>query len=63
MCKCENRIFPIWLQGPMWPIIDGKPAKFIGQSKLPDELECNDFEICYSFRDLKGNEIIVRQST
>ena len=47
----------------MWPIIDGKPAKFIGQSKLPDELECNDFEICYFFRDLKGKEIIVRQST
>ena len=63
LCKCENHIFPVWLQGPMWPIIDGKPAKFIGQSKLPDELECNDFEICYFFRDLKGKEIIVRQST
>lgn len=63
LCKCENHIFPVWLQGPMWPIIDGKPAKFIGQSKLPDELEWNDIEICYYFKDFNGKEITIKQST
>lgn len=63
ICKCENNKFPIWLQGPMWPIIDNEPAIFVRQSKLPNEMEWDDIEICYYFKDLKGNEIVVKEYT
>lgn len=54
---------PRWLQGPEWPIIDGKPAKFLYQNKFPNHLKWDDEVIIYHFSDYNGNEVIVEQST
>lgn len=54
---------PRWLQSPEWPIVDGKPARFIKQNKFPYQMIWYDLEICYYFEDETGNVIIVKQFT
>ena len=63
ICKSENGEMPQWLQGAEWPIVNGKPATFIKQSMLPDEMDFDDFEIEYYFIDDDNNEIVVKQNT
>lgn len=63
ICKSENGEMPQWLQGAEWPIVNDKPAIFVKQSMLPDEMDFDDFEIEYYFIDDDNNEIVVKQNT
>ena len=63
ICQCENNVFPVWLQGPDWPIVKNEPAIFIKQSIFPNNMTWDFDEIEYCFRDLEGNDIVVKQFT
>ena len=48
---------PSWLQEPEWPLYNGKPMKFISQSKK------GEFKF-YKFQDIEtGEECVVKQFT
>ena len=54
---------PKWLQGAEWPIINNVPAIFIKQNVFPNNMTWDIDEIEYYFRDIEGNDIVVKQST
>ena len=53
---------PQWLQGAEWPIVNGKPAIFVKQNKLLDEMDFDDFEIEYYFIDDDNNKTKIKNS-
>ena len=57
ICQAEKE-YPVWLQNPEWPIIDGSVCVFESQTMKPDDMDDSENSIEYTFKNPKTNEII-----
>jgi len=59
LCKCQEGVFPIWLQSPEWPVHDKVPLTFIKQTWNPNNHDYEGQEIEYYFLDENNNKQII----